>query len=123
MPEDHSSNHPATRPDAQLGLYDPAQEHDACGVGFVVNIDGDKSHEVLRWGLEILINLSHRGACGCDPLTGDGCGILTQLPHEFLQAKAADLGFSLPESGDYGTGNVFLPRDESQRRICEERLE
>jgi glutamate synthase (ferredoxin) len=105
------------------GLYDPANEHDACGVGFVVNIQGEKSHEVLRWGLEILINLSHRGACGCDPLTGDGCGILTQLPHDFLQAKAADLGFSLPDAGDYGAGNIFLPRDEVQRRICEHRLE
>ena len=67
------------------GLYDPAQEHDACGVGFVVNMHGEKSHEIVRSGLEILVNLTHRGACGCDPLTGDGAGILTQIPHEFLR--------------------------------------
>ncbi len=104
------------------GLYDPANEHDACGVGFVAHIRGEKSHDVLSWGLEILVNLSHRGACGCDPLTGDGCGMLTQLPHDFLAAKAAELGFKLPAQGDYGAGNVFLPRDEAQRRFCEERL-
>ncbi len=74
------------------GLYDPANEHDACGVGFVVNMRGEKSHEIVRSGLEILVNLTHRGACGCDPLTGDGAGILTQIPHDFFQAKAARTG-------------------------------
>src|SRR2546425_9270881 len=79
------------------GLYDPALEHDACGVGFVVNVRGEKSHQIVRWGLEILVNLTHRGACGCDPLTGDGAGILTQIPHEFFAAKAAELGITLPD--------------------------
>ena len=73
-------------------MYDPAHEHDACGVGFVVNIRGEKSHQIVRSGLEILVNLTHRGACGCDPLTGDGAGILTQMPHEFFAAKATEAG-------------------------------
>ncbi len=115
-------HHHAGLPPKQ-GLYDPAFEHDACGVGFVVNIRGEKSHEIVRSGLEILVNLTHRGACGCDPLTGDGAGILTQIPHEFFAAKASELSWSLPEQGDYGIGTVFLPRDEGQRRHCEERLE
>jgi len=105
------------------GLYDPEQEHDACGVGFVVNIRGEKSHQIVRSGLEILVNLTHRGACGCDPLTGDGAGILTQIPHEFFQAKATELGITLPERGDYGIGALFLPRDAAERRHCEERFE
>jgi glutamate synthase domain-containing protein 2/glutamate synthase domain-containing protein 1/glutamate synthase domain-containing protein 3 len=105
------------------GLYDPANEHDACGVGFVVNIRGEQSHQIVRSGLEILVNLTHRGACGCDPLTGDGAGILTQIPHEFFRAKAAELGIELPAAGDYGVGTVFLPRDDVQRRYCEERFE
>src|SRR6185369_15993947 len=83
------------------GLYDPANEHDACGVGFVVNMHGEKSHRIVRSGLEILVNLTHRGACGCDPLTGDGAGILTQLPDEFLRVKAAELKIKLPKRGDY----------------------
>jgi len=105
------------------GLYDPAQEHDACGVGFVVNIRGEKSHEIVRSGLEILVNLTHRGACGCDPLTGDGAGILTQIPHDFFAAKAAEAGIKLPPPGQYGVGTLFLPRDEQERRHCEERFE
>ncbi len=92
------------------GLYDPANEHDACGVGFIVNMRGEKSHAIVRSGLEILVNLTHRGACGCDPLTGDGAGILTQMPHEFFRAAAAEFGFDLPPAGDYGVGSVFLPR-------------
>ncbi len=90
---------PHRRPAAKQGMYDPAQEHDACGVGFVVNIRGEKSHQIVRSGLEILVNLTHRGACGCDPLTGDGAGILTQMPHEFFAAKAAEAGFELPAAG------------------------
>jgi glutamate synthase (NADPH) large chain len=105
------------------GLYDPANEHDACGVGFVVNIKGERSHDLLRSGLEILVNLSHRGACGCDPLTGDGCGVLTQMPDELLRAKTAEIGFELPPRGEYGAGAVFLPPDASQREFCEQRLE
>ncbi|HEX2477069.1 MAG TPA: glutamate synthase subunit alpha, partial [Lacipirellulaceae bacterium] len=109
-------------PEAQ-GLYDPAHEHDACGVGFVVNINGEKTHEIVRKGLEILINLSHRGACGCDPLTGDGAGILVQIPHAFFASQTAELGFALPAAGDYGIAMCFLPRDEAERRHCQDRLE
>ena len=105
------------------GLYDPAQEHDACGVGFVVDMRGEKSHQIVRSGLEILVNLTHRGACGCDPLTGDGAGILTQIPHALFQAKAAELRIALPEPGDYGIGTLFLPREASERRHCEQRFE
>ncbi|MBI3468882.1 MAG: glutamate synthase large subunit [Planctomycetes bacterium] len=118
-----SAKHTHLRPLAADGLYDPAYEHDACGVGFVVNIRGEQSHEMIHWGLEILVNLSHRGACGCDPLTGDGAGILTQLPDTFLRAKAAELGFDLPALGEYGAGLVFLPRDPEQRRFCERHFE
>ena len=114
----------AACPTAQAeGLYDPANEHDACGVGFVVNIKGERSHDLLRSGLEILVNLSHRGACGCDPLTGDGCGVLTQMPDELLRAKTAEIGFELPPRGEYGAGAVFLPPDTAQREFCERRLE
>src|ERR1700683_4650221 len=113
--------HTGGLPQAQ-GMYDPSQEHDACGVGFVVNIRGEKSHEIIRSGLEILVNLTHRGACGCDPLTGDGAGLLSQLPHEFFAAKAVEAGCELPPAGDYGVGTVFLPRTEDERRWCQERL-
>jgi len=112
-----------TGPPAKQGLYDPSLEHDACGVGFVVNIRGEKSHQIVRWGLEILVNLTHRGACGCDPLTGDGAGILTQIPHDFFATKAAELGIKLPSAGDYGVGAMFLPRDDNQRHHCEARFE
>ncbi len=105
------------------GLYDPAFEHDACGVGFVVNMHGEKSHQIVRQGLEILVNLTHRGACGCDPLTGDGAGILVQMPHEFFTASFGELGIKLPPPGEYGIGNVFLPPDPAERRYCEHRFE
>ncbi len=104
------------------GLYDPANEHDACGVGFVVNVRGEKSHQIVRSGLEILVNLTHRGACGCDPLTGDGAGILLQIPHEFFAAKAVEAGIKLPQPGEYGVGTAFLPQDQAERRFCEERF-
>jgi glutamate synthase (NADPH) large chain len=105
-------------PEAQ-GLYHPSQEHDACGIGFVANVKGQKSHEIIEKGLQILINLSHRGACGCDPETGDGAGILIQIPHAFFQRECAQLGFHLPEPGSYGVGMVFLPVEPQQRLICE----
>ena len=105
------------------GLYSPEQEHDACGVGFVVNMHGRQSHQIVRSGLQILVNLAHRGACGCDPLTGDGAGILTQIPHDFFVAKAKEAGFTLPAKGDYGVGLVFLPTDAAERTYCVERLE
>ena len=101
------------------GLYDPRYEHDACGMGFVVNLGGEKSHEIIRKGIEILINLTHRGACGCDPDTGDGAGVLVQIPHEFFARECAELGFSLPEPGTYGVGMMFLPVERQQRLQCE----
>src|ERR1700756_2992237 len=105
-------------PPAQ-GLYHPDHEHDACGIGFVANIEGRKSHDIVLKGIQILINLTHRGACGCDPQTGDGAGILIQIPHAFFEREAATLGFSLPAPGEYGVGMVFLPVDTQDRLICE----
>ncbi len=117
----HNEIHQPGLPQRQ-GLYDPAQEHDACGVGFVVNMHGHKSHEIVRLGLEILVNLTHRGACGCDPLTGDGAGILLQMPDLFFRGIAPELGIQLPAAGDYGVGTVFLPRDPVQREECVKRF-
>ncbi|MGH7822300.1 MAG: glutamate synthase subunit alpha, partial [Candidatus Binatia bacterium] len=105
------------------GLYDPAFEHDACGVGFVVDVKGGRSHDIVEKGLEILRNLEHRGACGCDPLTGDGAGLLLQIPHAFYRSELEAHGEELPEPGQYGTGLVFLPRDRAQRRRCQQILE
>ncbi|PYN75981.1 MAG: glutamate synthase large subunit [Candidatus Rokuibacteriota bacterium] len=101
-------------PPAQ-GLYDPRHEHDACGVGFVVDIKGRRSHTIVRQALSVLINLLHRGACGCEANTGDGAGILLQVPDKFLRRECERLGFPLPAPGDYGCGLVFLPRDPEQR--------
>ncbi|MBV8083211.1 MAG: glutamate synthase large subunit [Chloroflexi bacterium] len=103
------------RPTQPEGLYDPQFEHDACGVGFVANITGTKSHQIVQQGLRVLDSLAHRGATGCDPRTGDGAGILMQLPHEFLRRKAAEGGFALPDPGEYGVGMVFLPRPRGPR--------
>jgi len=108
---------PATvpgQPPAQ-GLYDPRDEHDACGVGFVVNIKGKKSHTIVRQALGVLINLLHRGACGCEPNTGDGAGILLQTPDKFLRRECDRLGIPLPQPKEYGCGLVFLPRDPEPR--------
>ncbi|MGB6564585.1 MAG: glutamate synthase central domain-containing protein, partial [Candidatus Binataceae bacterium] len=101
------------------GLYDPAHEHDACGVGFVVSIKGVRSHDILQKGLQVLDNLTHRGACGCDPRTGDGAGVLMQIPHEFFVREADQLGFTLPAPGEYGVGQVFLPLDPERRKAAE----
>jgi glutamate synthase (ferredoxin) len=98
-------------PDAQ-GLYDPGTERDACGVGFVVHIKGQRSHQIVRNALQVLINLEHRGACGCEANTGDGAGILVQMPDAFLRKVA---GFALPPAGAYGAGLVFLPHDARDR--------
>ncbi|MEQ1630259.1 MAG: glutamate synthase subunit alpha, partial [Gallionella sp.] len=103
----------------QQGLYDPRQERDACGVGFVAHIKGHKSHEMVSQGLQILTNLTHRGAVGADPLAGDGAGILLQIPDAFMRSKCAAAGISLPEVGAYGVGMVFLPRDAAARATCE----
>ena len=109
-------------PSAQ-GLYDPANEHDACGVGFVVNLHGRKSHQIVRQGLEVLENLTHRGACGCDPLTGDGAGILLQMPQEFFTAVTPQAGITLPAPGDWAVGNIFLPPSEEERESAEQFFE
>jgi glutamate synthase (ferredoxin) len=108
---------------APQGLYDPANEHDACGVGFVVNMHGAKSHRIVRHGLEILVNLTHRGACGCDPLTGDGAGMLLQLPDKFFRTDLADRGIELPPAGDYAVGNIFFPPKDDERQACEAMVE
>jgi glutamate synthase (ferredoxin) len=104
------------------GLYDPNNEHDACGVGFVVNIKGNKSHEIVQQALTILTNLDHRGACGCEANTGDGAGILMQVPHKFLAAKAEEEGFTLPPAGEYGVGMIFVPKNPAHAVIVEKKL-
>ena len=109
-------------PPAQ-GLYHPQYEHDGCGVGFVADIAGRKSHDIVLKGVQILINLTHRGACGCDPETGDGAGILIQIPHSFFDRECTSLGFRLPAPGEYGVGMVFLPVDRHERILCEGILE
>ena len=92
------------------GLYDPRYEKDACGIGFVVNVKGNKSHDIVRKGLEVLENLEHRGAVGCDPCTGDGAGILIQIPHEFLKRACGEIGVRLPGGGEYGSdGEAEIP--------------
>ncbi|MCX5706944.1 MAG: glutamate synthase large subunit, partial [Candidatus Omnitrophica bacterium] len=100
------------------GLYDPQFEHDSCGVGFVCNIKGKKSNEIIQQGLEVLSRLAHRGATGADPKTGDGAGILIQLPHEFLFKVCKMEGINLPPACEYGAGLVFLPTDNSERELC-----
>ena len=104
------------------GLYDPQYEHDACGFGFLANIKNRKSHDIVRQGLGILCNLRHRGAVGADPLAGDGAGILIQIPDAFLREECEALGVTLPETGTYGVGMVFLPRDEATRQACIEAI-
>src|ERR1700733_7199746 len=106
-------------PTEAQGLYHPSHEHDACGMGFVVNLDGRKTHEIVQKGIQILINLTHRGACGCDPETGDGAGVLIQIPHEFFARECSKLGFTLPEPGSYAVGMMFLPVETVQRLLCE----
>src|SRR5207248_1681418 len=93
------------------------------GVGFVVDVKGRKSHDIVRKGIEILVNLEHRGACGCEKNTGDGAGILVQTPHRFLSKAAAEAGIRLPEPGAYGAGLVFLPTDAAERERCEKTFE
>jgi glutamate synthase domain-containing protein 2/glutamate synthase domain-containing protein 1/glutamate synthase domain-containing protein 3 len=105
-------------PPAQ-GLYNPQHEHDACGIGFIADIEGRKSHDIVLKGIQILINLTHRGACGCDPQTGDGAGILIQIPHAFYARECKALGFDLPSPGQYGVGMMFLPVDRHERILAE----
>ncbi|HEX2950857.1 MAG TPA: glutamate synthase subunit alpha, partial [Armatimonadota bacterium] len=103
------------------GLYDPHHEHDACGVGFVVNIKGNKAHSIVHQALTVLVNLDHRGARGSEQNTGDGAGILLQIPHSFFEKVCT--GFTLPAPGEYGVGMLFLSPDPEQRKHCEELFE
>ncbi|HIG77063.1 MAG TPA: glutamate synthase subunit alpha, partial [Candidatus Lambdaproteobacteria bacterium] len=105
------------------GLYDPQFEHDNCGVGFVVQIKNRQSHQIVEQGLSLLCNLNHRGALGADPDTGDGSGILIQIPHQFFVEECQSSGFHLPESGEYGIASIFLPQDPYARRHCGEVIE
>ncbi|SKA56699.1 glutamate synthase (NADPH/NADH) large chain [Succinivibrio dextrinosolvens DSM 3072] len=109
--------------EANPGLYRSEYEHDACGVGFIANIKGQKSHSIVSQGLEILKNLTHRGAVGADPLQGDGAGILIQLPDKLYRDDMASRGIILPPCGEYGVGMVFLPQEEASRHACEEEIE
>jgi glutamate synthase (NADPH/NADH) large chain len=111
------------RPPERRGLYEPQTEHDACGIGFVAHIKGEKSRAIVEQGLEVLRRLSHRAATGADPLTGDGAGILLQLPHRFFKAEGLRLGFDMPRRRRYGIGQVFLPPERKARAACEEILE
>ena len=108
---------------ARQGLYCPAKERDACGVGFVADLSGTPSHRVIEDGLKVLINLTHRGATGADPKAGDGAGALVQIPHAFMKREAANSGLSLPEPGHYAVGHIFMPQDEALRQHCEEIVE
>jgi glutamate synthase domain-containing protein 2/glutamate synthase domain-containing protein 1/glutamate synthase domain-containing protein 3 len=114
----NTSDHHLRTPQPQ-GLYHPRNEHDACGMGLVASIRGEKSHDIIRKGLEVLINLTHRGAAGCDPETGDGAGILIQIPHVFFARECGELGIQLPAPGAYGVAMVFLPVEKHNRLQCE----
>jgi glutamate synthase (NADPH/NADH) large chain len=110
---------------ARQGLYDPQHEHDSCGVGFVVDLKGRKSNKIVRDGVQVLLNLEHRGACGAEKNTGDGAGLLIQVPHQFLAAACAESKgrITLPAEGQYGVGMVFLPSDPGSRAACEHLFE
>ena len=110
---------PTSQAPSAHGLYDPRHEHDACGVGLVVDAKGRRSHAIVRHALQVLINLEHRGACGCEANTGDGAGILIQMPDRFFRAETARLGIALPPAGAYGAGLVFLPKAAEARRTIE----
>ncbi len=116
-------NDPSGHHHAGIGLYDARFENDACGIGLICHIKGRRSHAIVQDGLKILVNLSHRGACGCDETTGDGAGILMQMPDEFLRNCCERIGIGLPAQKRYGCGLVFLPRDDNQRRSCMHRFE
>ena len=105
------------------GLYDPANEHDACGVGFIVDLKGRKSHAIVQQAIQILTNMAHRGACGCEKNTGDGAGIVLQMPHGFFESECAKIGMKLPAYEEYGVGTVFLPSNAADRQLCERLFE
>ncbi|MFY9514561.1 MAG: glutamate synthase-related protein [Rubrivivax sp.] len=127
MSDAASTNLPASADEiralARDGLYDPAQEHDACGVGFVAHIKGQRAHGIVEQGLKILENLDHRGAVGADKLMGDGAGILIQIPDDLYRAELAARGIELPPPGEYGVGMIFLPKEHASRLACEQELE
>jgi glutamate synthase domain-containing protein 2/glutamate synthase domain-containing protein 1/glutamate synthase domain-containing protein 3 len=114
---------PSEWPPSAQGLYDPAHEHDACGLGFIAHIKGRRTHEIITQGLSILEHLTHRGATGADPLQGDGAGILVQLPDAFFRRACGKLGITLPAIGQYGVGMVFLPQEPASRMACEQEIE
>ena len=105
------------------GLYESRREHDGCGIGAVVNINGQRNHSIIEYGKEILINLHHRGAAGADEVTGDGAGILFQIPHDFFSADCANLGFSLPLASKYGVGMIFGSQNQELNKKCNKILE
>jgi glutamate synthase (NADPH/NADH) large chain len=107
----------------QHGLYDPSHEHDACGIGFIAHIKGEKSHAIIEQGLQILKNLAHRGAVGADKLMGDGAGVLIQIPDQLYRDEMAKQGVELPPLGEYGVGMVFLPKENASRIACEQEIE
>ena len=107
----------------KVGLYDPANEKDSCGVGFVANIKGVPSHQIMLDAYHINSRMDHRGGCGFEENTGDGAGILTALPHAFFQMIAKDAGYELPEAGKFAVGNIFLPQDETERQFCKDTIE
>ena len=117
-----ANHHSPLTPPAKQGLYDPRYEHEACGVGFIADIKGRKSHRILQQAIEVLRNLDHRGACGCEANTGDGAGVLIQMPHKFLAEASKAARISLPEAGHYACGLVFLPRNPTKRRKLEEQF-
>ena len=132
LPHAKTADRAAEAADLALnGLYDPAQEHDACGVGFVAHIKGNRDHRIVEQGLKILENLDHRGAVGADKLMGDGAGILIQIPDEYYRAEMAatglapdgSVGVKLPTPGEYGVGMIFLPKEHASRLACEQELE
>ena len=126
FPNDPACDHPL---DSEIaiarshGLYESDREHDACGVGFVAHIKGQKAHSIVEQGLKILENLDHRGAVGADKLMGDGAGILIQVPDEFYRAEMAEQGVALPPPGEYGVGMIFLPKEHASRLACVQELE
>src|SRR5947209_12959621 len=103
---------------SNTGLYNPAFEHDSCGIGFVANIKGNKSHQIVSDALTILENMEHRGACGCENNTGDGAGIMIQIPHEFFFDECVKLGVHLPSYGKYAVGMIFFPKDIRLKEEC-----
>ena len=115
----HSGSSSARAKAEREGLYDPRNEHDACGVGFIADLKNRKSHKIVEDALSILTNLTHRGAVGADPDAGDGAGILVQIPHAFFSAEAKKLGIKLTGAGTYAVGQLFLPQDKAARIHCE----